>query len=89
MSTKGLLLLQMAAAIASVDDAYNPYRRERIRRKNEEYRKRKKANAQRMAEINKKRFGEKPVSKFIIKDHEVEAYSRKDAIIKLKHRGLL
>lgn len=89
MSIKGLLLLQMAAVMTSVDDAHNPYHQEHIRRKNEEHRKRKKANAQRMAEINKKRFGEKPVSKFIIKGHEVEAYSRKDAIIKLKHRGLL
>lgn len=54
-----------------------------------DYRKRKKANIKRVAEINKKRFGEKPLSKFIIKGHEIEAYSRKDAIVKLKHKGLL
>lgn len=89
MSIKRLFLLQMAAAMASVDDVYNPYHQERIRRKNEEHRKRKEANAQRMAEINKKRFGEKPMSKFVIKGYEVEACSRKDAIIKLKHQGLL
>lgn len=88
MSTKGLFLLQMAAAMASVDDVYDPYHQERVRRENEEHRKRKKANAQRMAEMNKKRFGEKPMSKFVIKGHEVEAYSRKDAIVKLKHKGM-
>lgn len=89
MSTKGLFLLQMAAAMASVDDVYNPYHKERVRRENEEHRKRKEANAKRMAEINRKRFGEKPLSKFVINGHEIEAYSRKDAIVKLKHKGLL
>lgn len=89
MSTKGLFLLKLAEAMTWVDDVYNPYHQERIRRKNEENRKRKEANAQRMAEVNKKRFGEKPKSKFVIKGHEVEAYSRKDAIVKLKHQGLL
>lgn len=89
MSTKGLLLLQMAAAMFSVDDEYNPYHQERVRRENEEHRKQKEANAKRMAEINKKRFGEKPLSKFVIKGHEIEAYSRKDAVVRLKHKGLL
>lgn len=89
MSTKGLLLLKMAEAIVLIDHVYSPYHRERVRHENEEHRKRKKANIQRMAEMNRKRFGEKPMSKFIIKGHEVEAYSRKDAIIKLKHKGLL
>lgn len=89
MSTKGLLLLQMAEAMVSIDHVYSPYHRERVRRENEEHRKRKKANIQRIAEMNRKRFGEKPMSKFVIKGHEVEAYSRKDAIIKLKHKGLL
>ena len=89
MSTKGLFLLQMAAAMVSVDDVHNPYHPERIRRENEEHRKRKEANAKRMVEINKKRFGEKQLSKFVIKGYEIEAYSRKDAIVKLKHKGLL
>ena len=89
MNTKGLFLLQMAAAMASVDDIHNPYHQECVRRENEEHRKRKKANAKRMVEANKKRFGEKPISKFVIKGHEIEAYSRKDAIIKLRYKGLI
>ena len=89
MSTKGLFLLQMAAAMTSVDDVYNPYHQEHVRRENEEHRKRKKANANRMAKINRKRFGERPLSRFVIKGYEIEAYSRKDAIVKLKHKGLL
>ena len=89
MSIKGLLLLQMAAAMTSVDDVYNPYHQERVRRENEEHRKRKESNVKRMAEINRKRFGEKPLSKFVIKGYEIEAYSRKDAIVKLKHKGLI
>ena len=89
MSTKGLFLLQMAAAMTSIDNVHNPYHQERVKRENEEYHKRKKVNTKRIAEANKKRFGEKPTSKFIIKGHEIEAYSRKDAIIKLKHNGLL
>lgn len=89
MNAKELFLLQMAAAMDSVDDVYNPYHQERVRRENEEHRKRKEANAKRVTEMNRKRFGEKPKSKFVIKGHEVEAYSRKDAIVKLKHQGLL
>ena len=89
MNTDKLFLLKMAAAMDSIDDVYNPYHKERVRRENEEHRKRKKANAKRMAEANRKRFGEKPISKFIIKGHEIEAYSRKDAIIKLRHQGLI
>lgn len=89
MSTKGLFLLQMAAAMVSVDDVHNPYHQERVRRENEEHRKRKEANVKRVAEINRKRFGERPLSKFVVKGHEIEAYSRKDAIVKLKHKGLI
>lgn len=89
MNTDRLFLLQMAAAMVSVDDAHNPYHKERVRRENEECRKRKEANAKRVAEANKKRFGEKPTSKFVIKGHEIEACSRKDAIAKLKHKGLI
>lgn len=89
MNINGLFLLQMAAAMTSVDDMYNPYHQERVRRENEEYRKRKEANAKRMGEINRKRFGEKPLSKFVIKGYEIEAYSRKDAIVKLKHKRML
>ena len=89
MSTKVLFLLQMAAAMFSVDDVHNPYHQERVRRENEEHRKRKEVNAKRVAEINKKRFGERPLFKFVIKGHEIEAYSRKDAIAKLKHKGLI
>ena len=90
MSTNGLLLLQMAAEITSVvDDMYNSYNQGRVRRENEEHRKRKEVNAKRMGEINRKRFGEKPLSKYVIKGHEIEAYSRKDAIVKLKHKGLI
>ena len=89
MITKRLFLLQMAAAMASVCDVHNPYHQERVRRENEEHRKRKEANAKRVAEMNRKRFGEKPLSKFVIKGYEIEAYSRKDAIVKLKHKGLL
>ena len=89
MNTKRLFLLQMAAAMTSVDDVYSPYNQERIRRKNEEHRKRKEANAKRVAEMNRKRFGERPLFKFVIKGYEIEAYSRKDAIVKLKHKGLL
>ena len=89
MNAKGLSLLQMVAAVTSVDDMYNPYHQERIRFENEEHRKQKEANAKRMADINRNRFGEKPLSKFVIKGHEIEAYSRKDAIVKLKHKGLL
>ena len=89
MSKIGLLLLQMVAEMASVYDVHNPYHQERVRRENEEHRKWKEANAKRVAEINRKRFGEKPLSKFVIKGHEIEAYSRKDAIVKLKHKGLI
>lgn len=89
MSTKGLFLLQMAAAMVSVDDAHNPYHKERVRRENEEHRKRKEVNAKRVAETNKKRFGERPLFKFVIKGHEIEACSRRDAIVKLKHQGLI
>ena len=89
MNAKGLFLLRMAAEMISVDDVYNPYHKERVRRENEEHRKRKEANAKRVAEINRKRFGERPLSRFVIKGHEIEAYSRKDAIVKLKHKGLL
>ena len=84
MSVRGLFLLQMAAAMTSVNDVYNHYHQERVRRENEEHRKRKEANAKRVAEMNRKRFGEKPLSKFVIKGYEIEAYSRKDAIVKLK-----
>ena len=89
MSTKGLFLLQMAAAMVSVDDEHNPYHQERVRRENEEHRKRKEVNAKRVAEIKQKRFGERPLFKFVIKGHEIEACSRKDAIAKLKHKGLI
>ena len=87
MNTKGLFLLQMAATMASIDDVYN--HKERVRRENEEHRKRKESNTKRVAEINKKRFGERPLFKFVIKGHEIEACSRKDAITKLKHKGLI
>lgn len=87
---KGLLLLQAAAAFGAVyDDVFNPYHRERIKRENEEHHKRKEANAKRIAEINKRRFGERPMSRFVIRGHEIEACSRRDAIVKLKHKGLL
>ena len=89
MNKKELLLLQMATAMASVYDVHNPYHQERVRCENEEHCKRKEANAERVAEMNKKRFSEKPLSKFVIKGHEIEAYSRKDAIVKLKHKGLI
>lgn len=89
MNKKELLLLQMAEAMASVYDVHNPYHQERVRRENEEHRKRKEINAKRVAEINKKRFGERPLFKFVIKGHEIEACSRKDAIVKLKHQGLI
>lgn len=89
MNKKELFLLQIAAEMASIDDVYNPYHQERVRRENKEYRKRKEANAKRIAEINRKRFGEKPLSKFIIKGHKIEAYSRRDAIVKLKYKGLI
>lgn len=89
MSTKGLFLLKLAEAMTWVDDVYNPYHQERVRRENEEHRKRKEANAKRVAEMNRKRFGERPLSKFVIKGYEIEARSRKDAIVKLKHKGLL
>ena len=89
MSERVSSLLLMAIAMASIDDVYNPYHQERVRRENEEHRKRKESNAKRMAEINRKRFGEKPLSKFVIKGYEIEAYSRKDAIVKLKHKGLI
>lgn len=41
------------------------------------------------AEMNRKRFGERPLFRFVIKGHEIEACSRKDAIAKLKHKGLI
>ena len=89
MNTDRLFLLKMAAAMASIDDVHNLYYQERVRHENEEHRKRKEVNAKRVAEMNRKRFGERPLFKFVIKGHEIEACSRKDAIIKLKHRGLL
>lgn len=90
MNTDRLFWLKMTAAtMASVYDTRNPYHQERVRHENEKHRKWKEANAKRVAEMNRKRFGEKPLSKFVVKGHEVEAYSRKDAIIKLKHKGLL
>ena len=48
--------MQMAAATASVDDVHNPYHQERVRRENEEHRKRKEANIKRIAEANKKKI---------------------------------
>ena len=79
----------MTTAMASVDDVYNPYHQDRIRRENEKHRKIKEANVKRVAEINRKRFGERPLFKFIINGYEIEACSRKDAIAKLKHQGLI
>ena len=89
MNTKELFLLQIAAAMASVDDVHNPYHQECVRRENKKHRKRKEVNAKRVAEINKKRSGERPLFKFVIKGHEIEACSRKDALVKLKHKGLI
>lgn len=90
MDNKQHLLLNFISQYeAMFDDIYNPYHQERVRRVNEEHRKRKKANIKRIAEINNKRFGERALSKFVIKGHEIEAHSRKDAIIRLRHKGLL
>lgn len=83
------LMMQSAIAASSVEDVFNPYHQERVRRVNEEHRKRKKANIKRIDEINNKSFGERALSKFVIKGHEIEAHSRKDAIIRLRHKGLL
>ena len=89
MKTRASFLLYAAAMATAYDDVYNPYHRARVMRLNKEHRERKEANIKRMAEIDRKRFGERPLSKFSIKGHEIEAYSRKDAIVKLKHKGLL
>lgn len=90
MENKSYLLRNFIAQHGAMfDDVYNPYYQERVRRGNEEHRKKKAANIKRIAEINKARYGERALSKFVIKGHEIEAYSRKDAIIKLKHQGLI
>lgn len=90
MEKKSLLLLQACVQFGVLyDDAFNPYHRERTKRQDEERLKKKRANMKRIAEINKRRFGERPLSRFVIKGHEIEACSRKDAIVKLRHKGLL
>lgn len=90
MSMKEMLLLQAAAAFGAVyDDLYNPYHQERIRRSNEQARKRREGASRRMAERELQNIRARQLRKFTIKGHDIEAYSRKDAIVKLKHKGLL
>ena len=91
MSNKSLLLLQAAAALGAVYNSPGDifYRRERVRHENEEARKRKDARAKEIANKKLQNLQARQLHKFIIKGHEIEAYSRKDAIVKLKHKGLL
>lgn len=90
MSKFGMLfLLQAAAAVGTVYDINNPYRRERIRRENEKNNKMKETRIRNIAEKKLNDSRARQLHKFKIKGHEIEAYSRKDAIIKLKHIGII
>ena len=91
MSNKSLLLLQAAAALSAVynspDDIF--HRRERVGQENEEARKRKDTRIKEIANKKLQNLQARQFHKFIIKGHEIEAYSRRDAIIKLKHKRLI
>lgn len=90
MSKFGMLLLSQAAvALGSVHDMDYPYHRERIRRENEKSNKMKESRIRNIAERKLNDLRARQLHKFKIKGHEIEAYSRKDAIIKLKHIGAI
>lgn len=90
MSKFGMLFLsQAAAALGSVYDMDYPYHRERIRRENEKNNKMKESRIRNIAEKKLNDLRARQLHKFKIKGHEIEAYSRKDAIIKLKHIGII
>lgn len=91
MSMKGMLLLQAAAVLGAVYNSPGDifYHRKRVRRENKESRKRKDARAKEIAKKQLQNLQARQLHKFIIKGHEIEAYSRKDAIVELKHKGLL
>lgn len=90
MSKYGMLfLLQAAAALGSVYDMDYPYHRGRIRRENKKNNKMKEARIRNIAEKKLNDLRARQLHKFKIKGHEIEAYSRKDAIVKLKHIGII
>lgn len=93
MSEKGMFLLQAADAFGEVyKDIFDPdyRRREEARRAHERNRERMSAHFKRIAEKEVMRQdNERKPRKFTVNGHEIEAYSRKDAIKKLKHKGLL
>lgn len=90
MSKFGMsLLVQAAAALGSVYDMDNPYHQGRIRRENEKNNKMKESRIRNIAERKLNDLRARQLHKFKIKGHEIEAYSRKDAIIKLKHIGII
>lgn len=90
MSKHGMLfLLQAAAALGSVYDMDSPYHRERVRRENEKGNKMKETRIRNIAEKKLNDLRARQLHKFKVKGHEIEAYSRKDAIIKLKHTGII
>ena len=93
MSEKGMLLLQAAASLGEVyRDVFDPdYRkRKEVKRENERNRERMRDHFKRIAEREVMRQDkERSLRKFTVNGNEIEAYSRKDAIKRLKHKGLL
>lgn len=91
MNNKSLLLLQAAAAFGAVYNSPGDifYQRERVRQENEEARKRKDTRIKEIANKKLQNLQARQLHKFIIKGHEIEAFSRRDAIIKLKHKRLI
>ena len=93
MNEKSMLLLQATAYLGEVyrdlfDSDYR--RREEVRRANERNRKRMSDHFKRIAEKEvRKQDNERRLRKFTVNGNEIEAYSRKDAIKRLKHIGLL
>lgn len=100
MSKKSMLLLQAAACLGKVyrDTFDSDYRRrEEVRRNNERNRKPMSDHFEQMSDHFKriaekevrKQDNERRLRKFTVNGNEIEAYSRKDAIKRLKHIGLL
>lgn len=83
---KGLEMLMRAAALFMYADDHYMYSQEKVRRQNEIHRKMKE---KRLKEYAQKTYKFVPLRTFTIKGFTIEAYSKKDAIKRLKHRGLI
>ena len=86
---KRSLLLDMFRCIMAADEGGIFEAKERVRRENERNRQRKQARAEAIGKMKLQQEESRQLKTFNIKGHTIEAYSRKDAIIKLKHQGKL